>query len=61
MASKRYKAGRWRYCVKRKGVLPKPINLTFDSEEEGDAYCARLARIFHHPNEIGYLGGCCTA
>ena len=44
MASKRQikATGKWQYTVKRAGVLPKPLYLTFDSEEQGDAYCQRL-------------------
>jgi integrase len=43
MASKRQRGtGSWEYVVKKKGLLPKPICLTFYSEEEGDAYCANL-------------------
>lgn len=43
MATKRRRgAGAWEYTVRRKGILPKPIYLTFDSEREGDAYVAKL-------------------
>ncbi|MFA6904285.1 MAG: site-specific integrase [Gallionellaceae bacterium] len=46
MASKRKRStGSWEYVVKRKGLLPKPINLTFDSEVEGDAYVAHLEKL----------------
>ena len=46
MASKRQRStGTWEYTVKRKGVLPKPISLTFDSAEEGDAYVAHLEKL----------------
>ncbi len=46
MASKRKRStGSWEYVVKRKGLLPKPINLTFDTEEEGDAYVAHLEKL----------------
>lgn len=46
MASKRQRStGTWEYVVKRKGLLPKPINLTFDSEVEGDAYVAHLEKL----------------
>lgn len=34
--------GTWEYVFKRKGVLPKPLYLTFDTEAEGDAYAAKL-------------------
>ena len=42
MASKRKRGDVWEYTVKRSGVLPKPIYLTFKSEDEGDAYCRNL-------------------
>lgn len=43
MASKRQKKnGKWEFVVKRAGLLPKPLYLSFDSEDEGDAYCARV-------------------
>lgn len=43
MAGKRQrKNGTWEYIFKRAGVLPKPLYMTFDTEEEGDAYAARL-------------------
>ncbi|MDR9847132.1 site-specific integrase [Herbaspirillum huttiense] len=43
MATKRRKDnGRWEFIIKRAKLLPKPIYLTFDSEEEGDAYVAKL-------------------
>lgn len=46
MASKRQrKNGSWEFTVKRSGVLPKPLHLTFDNEAEGDAYCVRLEKL----------------
>ncbi len=27
------------------GLLPKPVTLTFDTEAEGDAYCAHLEKL----------------
>lgn len=42
MASKRKRGEVWEYTVKRAGVLPKPIYLTFSYEAEGDAYCRNL-------------------
>lgn len=43
MAGKRKRAnGTWEYIFKRAGVLEKPIYMTFTSEEEGEAYAARL-------------------
>lgn len=46
MATKRKRsAGTWEYVVKRKGLLPKPLHLTFASEEEGDRYVAHLEKL----------------
>ena len=43
MAGKRQRAnGTWEYVFKRTGVLDKPLYMTFDTEEEGDAYAAKL-------------------
>lgn len=43
MASKRQtRTGKWEFVVKRAGLLPKPLYLTFDTEAEGDVHCARL-------------------
>lgn len=43
MANKRqFPNGTWQYTFKRKGVLDKPLYLTFDNEAEGDEYAARL-------------------
>lgn len=42
MATKRVRGGVWHYTVKRKGVLPKPIYLSFPTEAEGDEYVRRL-------------------
>jgi integrase len=42
MASKRKRGEIWEFTVKRAGVLPKPIYLTFESEAQGDAYCRNL-------------------
>jgi integrase len=45
MASKRNRGTSWEFSIKRKGLLPKPITLTFDTEAEGDAYCAHLEKL----------------
>lgn len=46
MAGKRQtRTGKWEYVFKRKGVLDKPLYLTFDDEEEGDAYAVRLEKL----------------
>lgn len=42
MASKRKRGEVWEYTVKRAGLLPKPLYLTFASEAEGDTYCRNL-------------------
>lgn len=43
MATKRKRSsGSIEYVVRRRGLLPKPVYLTFDNEAEGDAYVARL-------------------
>ena len=42
MASKRQRGEKWEFVFKKAGVLDKPLYLTFDSEEEGDAYAQRL-------------------
>lgn len=46
MANKRQRpSGTWEYAIKRAKLLPKPLSLTFDTEEEGDAYVARLQQL----------------
>lgn len=46
MANKRLRpSGTWEYTIKRAKLLPKPLSLTFDTEEEGDAYVARLEQL----------------
>lgn len=43
MASKRKTtSGNWEYVVKRAGLLPKPLYLTFKSEADGDEYVRHL-------------------
>lgn len=42
MATKRRRGDAWQYIVKRAGLLPRPLYLTFDDEAEGDAYVRRL-------------------
>jgi len=42
MATKRKRGAVWAYVVKRKGLLPRPLYLTFASEEEGDGYVKKL-------------------
>ncbi|KLU28138.1 GTP-binding protein LepA [Caballeronia mineralivorans PML1(12)] len=46
MSTKRMRpSGTWEYIIRRKGILPKPLSLTFDTEEEGDAYVKRLEQM----------------
>lgn len=55
MASKRKRGEVWEYTVKRTKVLDKPVYLTFVSEAEGDAYCARLEALLDRgivPDEL---------
>ncbi len=42
MATKRRRGNSWHYVVKRAGLLPRPIYLSFESEEEGDRYVTHL-------------------
>jgi len=42
MATKRKRGSSWEFIVRRKGLLPKPLYLTFASEEEGDQYVKKL-------------------
>jgi serine/threonine protein kinase len=42
MATKRKRNSSWEFVVRRKGLLPKPLYLTFTSEEEGDQYVKKL-------------------
>ena len=39
---KRFANGTWQYVFKKKGVLDKPLYLTFSTEAEGDEYAAKL-------------------
>lgn len=39
---KQFPNGTWQYTFKRRGVLDKPLYLTFATEAEGDEYAARL-------------------
>lgn len=46
MATKRLRpSGTWEYIIRSSRLLPKPLSLTFQSEEEGDAYVARLEQL----------------
>ena len=39
---KQFANGTWQYVFKKKGVLDKPLYLTFSTEAEGDEYAAKL-------------------
>lgn len=39
---KQFPNGTWQYTFKKKGVLERPLYLTFETEAEGDEYAARL-------------------
>ena len=46
MAAKQHKpSGNWEYRFTRKGVLPKPVWMTFATEAEGDAFAARVEAV----------------
>lgn len=45
MATSRQRGDRFEFCIRRKGVLPKPVWLSFKTQEEGDTYCARIERL----------------
>lgn len=42
MGSKRQRGAAWHYTIRRVGLLPKPIYLSFPTEAEGDAYVRKL-------------------
>lgn len=42
MATKRRRGAAWHYTVRRAGLLPQPIYLSFPIEAEGDAYVRKL-------------------
>lgn len=42
MATKRYKNGAWEFRITRSGLLPKPIYLRFEDEQEGETYVRRM-------------------
>lgn len=57
MATKRKRSlSSWEYVVRRKGVLPKPVYLTFTDEVEGDAYVAKIEALLDrgvvHPDLV---------
>lgn len=56
MATKRQRSnGTWEYRVRKAGVLPRPLYLTFDDETEGDAYVRRVEQLLERgivPEEL---------
>jgi integrase len=55
MATKRMRGGKWHYTVKRSGLLPRPVYLSFDDEAEGDEYVRRLEALLDRgvvPDEL---------
>lgn len=55
MATRRKRGNSWKFVVRRKGLLAKPLYLTFDSETEGAEYCARLEALLKQgivPDEV---------
>lgn len=60
MPTKRNRGSSWEFVVRRRGLLPKPLYLTFADEAEGDAYCAKLEALLDRgivPDEILREGG----
>lgn len=56
MATKRRRGETWHYTVRRAGLLPKPVYLSFANEKEGDEYVARLEALLDRnivPEEFG--------
>lgn len=45
MATKRRRGVAWHYTVRRAGVLPQPLYLSFPTEAEGDAHVRKLERL----------------
>ena len=45
MATSRQRGDRWEFCIRRKGLLPRPVYLSFPTYEEGATYCARIERL----------------
>lgn len=45
MATSRQRGARWEFCIRRKGILPKAVWVSFPTREEGDAWCARIERL----------------
>jgi hypothetical protein len=48
MATTRRRGNSWEFVVQRKHLLPRPLYLTFDTEEDGTKYCKRLEGLLDH-------------
>lgn len=60
MATKRKRNSSWEFVVRRKELLPRPLYLTFASEEEGDQYVRKLEALLDRgvvPDEFRRQGG----
>lgn len=60
MATKRKRASSWEFVVRRKGLLPKPLYLTFATEAEGDQYVRKLEALLERgvvPDEFRQRAG----
>lgn len=56
MAMKRRRGDTWHYTIKRAGLLPKPLYLSFGDEAEGDEYVRRVEALLDRgvvPEEFG--------
>lgn len=42
MATCRQRGGKWEFIIRCKAVREKPFYFTFDTKQEGEAYCSRL-------------------
>jgi len=56
MATKRLRNDAWHYTIRRAGLLPKPLYLSFADEAEGDEYVRRVEALLDRgvvPEEFG--------
>jgi len=56
MATKRRRGDAWTYTIRRAGLLPKPLYLSFTDEAEGDEYVRRVEALLDRgvvPEEFG--------
>lgn len=55
MATKRRRGAAWHYTIRRAGLLPRPVYLSFADEAEGDEYVRRLEALLDRgvvPDEL---------